>query len=141
MHDRLDAPWVIDGAMNWEFFDLYIETQLAPTLQKGDVVILDKPMSPEGFTNWFRKQVEGVVDNEGKRLLPDGLSPHGLRKATCRRLAEAGCSAHKIMAISGHQTLAEVTRYTVAANRLHLAKRAVAAMERKETRVKTVKPA
>lgn len=91
-----------------------------------------KPMTPEGFTNWFRKLVEGVVDDQGKRLLPDGLSPHGLRKATCRRLAEAGCSAHEIMAISGHQTLAEVTRYTVAANRIHLAERAVAAMERKE---------
>lgn len=93
-----------------------------------------KPMTPEGFTNWFRKLVEGVVDDQGKRLLPDGLSPHGLRKATCRRLAEAGSSAHEIMAISGHQTLAEVTRYTVAANRVHLAERAVAAMERKEAR-------
>jgi len=40
-HDRLDAPWVIGGAMNREFFDLYVETQLAPTLYKGDVVILD----------------------------------------------------------------------------------------------------
>ena len=40
-HDRLDAPWVIGGAIYREFFDLYIETQLAPTLQKGDVVILD----------------------------------------------------------------------------------------------------
>lgn len=93
-----------------------------------------KPMTPAGFTNWFRKLVEGVVDDRGNRLLPDGLSPHGLRKATCRRLAEAGCSAHEIMAISGHQTLAEVTRYTVAANRVHLAERAVAAMERKEAR-------
>jgi len=40
-HDRLDAPWVIDGAMNAEMFDRYIETQLVPTLKKGDVVILD----------------------------------------------------------------------------------------------------
>lgn len=40
-HDRLDAPWVIDGAMNGETFTLYVETQLAPTLGKGDVVILD----------------------------------------------------------------------------------------------------
>jgi transposase len=40
-HDRLDAPWVIDGPINRELFDLYIETQLAPTLHKGDVVILD----------------------------------------------------------------------------------------------------
>ena len=40
-HDRLDAPWVIDGAMNAELFDLYIETQLVPTLRDGDVIILD----------------------------------------------------------------------------------------------------
>ena len=40
-HDRLDAPWVIDGAMNGELFDLYVETQLAPTLRRGDVIILD----------------------------------------------------------------------------------------------------
>ena len=40
-HDRLDAPWVIDGAMNAELFDLYIKTQLVPTLRDGDVVILD----------------------------------------------------------------------------------------------------
>jgi transposase len=40
-HDRLDAPWVIGGAINREFFDLYVATQLAPTLHKGDVVILD----------------------------------------------------------------------------------------------------
>jgi transposase len=40
-HDRLDAPWVIDGAMNAETFALYVETQLAPTLSPGDVVILD----------------------------------------------------------------------------------------------------
>ena len=40
-HDRLDAPWLIDGAMNGEMFELYVTTQLVPTLQKGDVVILD----------------------------------------------------------------------------------------------------
>lgn len=40
-HDRLDAPWVIDGTMNRVTFDTYVETQLAPTLSKGDVVILD----------------------------------------------------------------------------------------------------
>jgi transposase len=40
-HDRLDAPWIFNGAMNGEMFDLYVETQLAPTLHKGDAVILD----------------------------------------------------------------------------------------------------
>lgn len=37
----LTAPWVIDGPMNRLAFNSYIETQLAPTLTKGDVVILD----------------------------------------------------------------------------------------------------
>jgi hypothetical protein len=40
-HDRLDAPWVIDGPINRDLFDLYVETQLAPTLRPGDVIILD----------------------------------------------------------------------------------------------------
>ena len=40
-HDGLVAPWVIKGAINRERFDLYVETQLAPTLRPGDVVILD----------------------------------------------------------------------------------------------------
>ncbi len=39
--DRLDAPWVIKGAMNRDLFNTYIETQLAPILGRGDVVILD----------------------------------------------------------------------------------------------------
>ena len=41
-HDRLDVPWVIGGAINREFFDLYVETQLAPTLHKGDVLASGK---------------------------------------------------------------------------------------------------
>ena len=38
---ELTAPWVIEGAMNRVAFDTYIETQLAPTLNRGDIVILD----------------------------------------------------------------------------------------------------
>jgi len=37
----LTAPWVIDRPMNRQLFELYVETQLVPTLRKGDVVILD----------------------------------------------------------------------------------------------------
>ena len=40
-HDRLDAPWVMDGTMNRTTVDTYVETQLAPVLSKGDVIILD----------------------------------------------------------------------------------------------------
>ena len=39
--DELSAPWVLDGPMNRAAFDIYIETQLAPTLLPGDVVIAD----------------------------------------------------------------------------------------------------
>lgn len=92
-----------------------------------------KPFSPAGFTNWFR-------DMTREAGLPDGLSPHGLRKATCRRLAEAGCTPHEIMAISGHRSLAEVTRYTVEAGRKGLAQRAVDRLDKIETRTETVKP-
>lgn len=40
-HEGLTAPWVIHGAMNRAAFNIYVETQLAPTLAPGDIVILD----------------------------------------------------------------------------------------------------
>ena len=39
--EALTAPWVIPGAMNRVTFDLYIQTQLVPTLRPGDIVVLD----------------------------------------------------------------------------------------------------
>ncbi|RRH74819.1 tyrosine-type recombinase/integrase [Falsigemmobacter faecalis] len=80
-----------------------------------------EPFTPAGFTNWFRDMCKEAG-------LPKGLSPHGVRKATCRRLAEAGCTPHQIMAISGHKSLSEVTRYTAAANRRDLALQAIATL-------------
>jgi len=38
---ELSAPWVIDGPITRLSFEAYIETQLAPRLHHGDVVILD----------------------------------------------------------------------------------------------------
>jgi transposase len=40
-NDGLTAPWIIDQPMMKQIFEIYVETQLAPTLQPGDVVILD----------------------------------------------------------------------------------------------------
>lgn len=76
--------------------------------------------STTAFYNWF-------VDVTRAAGLAKGLSPHGLRKAAARRLAEAGCSAHQIAAITGHKTLAEVERYTRAVDQERLA---AAAMQR-----------
>ena len=33
----LTAPWIVDRPMNRQIFEVYVETQLAPTLQKGDL--------------------------------------------------------------------------------------------------------
>src|SRR5207249_10206396 len=38
---NLTAPFVIDAPMNQRIFEIYVQTQLAPTLNKGDVVIMD----------------------------------------------------------------------------------------------------
>jgi transposase len=47
-HDRIDAPWVIDGPINGEMFLLYVEKVLAPTLAAGDVVVMDNLGSHKG---------------------------------------------------------------------------------------------
>jgi DDE superfamily endonuclease len=39
--DGLVAPFVVNAPMNRVIFDTYVETQLAPQLAAGDVVILD----------------------------------------------------------------------------------------------------
>jgi integrase/recombinase XerD len=70
------------------------------------------------FGNWFRER----CDEAG---LPIGFSAHGLRKATARRLAELGCTAHQISAVTGHTTLSEVERYTKEANRERMGEDAI----------------
>jgi len=92
-----------------------------------------QPFTPAGFTNWFR-------DKCAEAGLPKGLSPHGLRKAMCRRLAEARCTPHQIMAISGRKSLAEVTRYTEAASRKRLAGDAMRTIAKAERRTGNGKP-
>ena len=39
--DRIDAPMVIDQAMNGEIFKAWVEQCLAPTLSPGDIVMMD----------------------------------------------------------------------------------------------------
>jgi integrase len=83
------------------------------------VSALGKPFHPGAFSNWFSAACAAAG-------LPKGCSAHGLRKAACRRLAEAGCTVHQIAAISGHVTLEEVQRYTKAADQARLARSAMA---------------
>jgi hypothetical protein len=80
-----------------------------------------KAFTAKGFGKWFTAQCQ--------RVGLTGLSPHGLRKVACRRLAEAGCSANEIASISGHATLREVERYTRAADQARMARNALAKTE------------
>ena len=40
-HDRIDAPFLLDGPINKVSFIAYIEKVLGPTLRPGDVVVAD----------------------------------------------------------------------------------------------------
>ena len=78
-----------------------------------------RPFPGHSFTAWFRKH----CDDAG---LPKRCVVHGLRKAAGRKLAEAGCTAHEIMAILGHTSLKEAERYTKDFNRAKLARSGMA---------------
>ena len=61
--DGLTAPFVIDAPMNGEWFLVYVEQVLAPTLSEGDIVIMD---------NLSSHKVAGVreaIEAKGARLL------------------------------------------------------------------------
>ena len=78
-----------------------------------------QPFTSNGFGSGF---MAVKIDKAG---LPKRCVTHGLRKAAARRLAEAGCTANEIAAITGHATLQEVSRYTKAAEQKKLAQSAM----------------
>ena len=47
-HDRIDAPWLLDGPINGATFRLYVEKVLVPTLQPDDIVVIDNLGSHKG---------------------------------------------------------------------------------------------
>ena len=57
------APWIVNAPMNKHIFEIYVETQLAPLLSKGDVVILDNVAFHKS------KWVEELVRERGAWLL------------------------------------------------------------------------
>lgn len=57
------APWIIDAPMNARRFETWTETQLAPELQPGDIVILDNVAFHKS------ERAAGLVRNRGAWLL------------------------------------------------------------------------
>ena len=97
-HDRVEAPWLIEGPINGERFRLYVEQVLVPTLRPTDIVIMDNLGSHKS------KAVRRAIRATGAKLFllpkysPD-LNPiemlfsklkHWLRQAASRSV-EAIC--------------------------------------------------
>jgi transposase len=89
-HDRIDAPWFLEGPIDGGSFQLYVEKVLLPTLRPGDLVIMDLGQ-PQG-------QSRASTHSFG-RVSPD-LNPieqlfaklkHFLRKAAARTV-DAVCA-------------------------------------------------
>jgi len=68
--DGLTAPLVVDGAINGEMFEAYVRQFVVPTLQPGDVVVMDNLASHK------RAGVREAIEAAGCRLLfPPPYSP------------------------------------------------------------------
>jgi putative transposase len=91
-HDRIEAPWLLDGPINGAKFRLYVEQVLVPTLRGNELVIMDNLGSHKS------RAVRRAIRRTGARLFllpkysPD-LNPieqvfaklkHLLRKAAAR---------------------------------------------------------
>lgn len=77
--------------------------------------------SEKAFTNW-------IIAAARDAGLPSHRSPHGLRKAACVQLAEAGCDAYEIMSITGHRDINEVQTYV---DKVNQKKKALGAMAKR----------
>ncbi|MBR1278924.1 IS630 family transposase [Bradyrhizobium sp. AUGA SZCCT0283] len=99
-HDRIDAPWFIEGPIDGESFRTYVAKVLLPTLRPGDIVVMDNLGSHKG------KLVRQLIRSAGAKLFflpkysPD-LNPieqvfaklkHLLRKAAARTV-DTVCTA------------------------------------------------
>src|ERR1700750_277319 len=115
-HDRIDAPWFIEGPIDGESFRTYVAKVLLPTLRPGDIVVMDNLGSHRS------KAVRQLIRSVGAKLFflpkysPD-LNPieqvfaklkHLLRKAA-KRTREAICAA--IGEILGTVTPRECANY------------------------------
>src|SRR5258708_25226611 len=104
-HDRIEAPWLLEGPIDGESFRLYVEKVLVPTLGPGDIVIMDNLGSHKG------KIVRQLIRSAGAKLFflpkysPDLNSieqvcaklKHLLRKAGARQVEAIGAAIGEIL--------------------------------------------
>jgi transposase len=115
-HDRIAAPCVFDGPINGRSFLAYIQQCLVPTLQRGDVVVMDNLGSHKG------RAVRATLRSAGAKLFflppysPD-LNPieqvFAKLKTLLRKADERSVEAtwRRIGSILGHFTPPECAAY------------------------------
>jgi integrase len=100
------------------------------TVPKSQMTFLQteygKPFTAAGFGNWFRDR----CDEAGLQ----GYSAHGLRKGLQALGADAGLTDRELMAIAGHESATETTRYTRKRDRDLLAASGIAKLARVQGR-------
>ena len=57
------APMIFEGAMSTLIFEVYAEQMLAPTLRRGDIVVLDNLSAHKS------EKVRGLIEKRGARLV------------------------------------------------------------------------
>ena len=102
---RIGAPWVLDGPIDGETFRIYVEKVLVPTLQAGEIVIMDNLSSHKG------RAVRQLIRAAGAKLFflpkysPD-LNPieqvfaklkHLLRKRAARTVEAVSAAIGQIL--------------------------------------------
>jgi len=117
-HDRIEAPWLVDGPIDSESFRNYVENVLVPTLRPGDIVIMDNLSSHKS------KAVRALIRSAGAKLFflpkysPD-LNPieqlfaklkHLLRKAAARTIESVCAAIGQILGLYSPQECANYFR-------------------------------
>jgi transposase len=59
---EVTAPWIFEGSMNGATFEVYVRTQLLPTLRQGDIVVMDNLSAHTGET------IRQLIEDKGARL-------------------------------------------------------------------------
>jgi hypothetical protein len=86
-HDRVEAPWLLDGPIDGESFRTYVERVLVPTLRPGDIVVMDNLGAHKSIA------VRRAIRAAGARLfLLPKYSPTSIPSRGSSRNSSTGCA-------------------------------------------------
>ena len=108
-HDRIDAPWFIEGPIDGVSFRTYVEKVLLPILRPGDIVIMDNLGSHKG------KAVRQLIRSAGAKLFflpkysPD-LNPIEQVFAKLKHLLRKGCRTNRRCGLHRHRPVSTPSR-------------------------------